>query len=120
MAHMQCSRSSRVCKHHGSSGRMSRCQWVSHKDSEIRNVVANRQAQVGRAAEFLPKPYPTMSRKFETPGRYSAGSIILPMMPERVDTFIFTIINRMNPLTVFGLIFIRIAISLLVRPSTNN
>jgi len=36
---------------------------------------------------------------------------ILPAIPERVETFILTMTNRRNALTVLGLIFMRVAIS---------
>src|ERR1700686_2071869 len=45
---------------------------------------------------------------------------ILPIMPERVETFIFTITSLMNAFTVLGLISMRSAISLLVRPSSKS
>jgi hypothetical protein len=47
---------------------------------------------------------------------YAVGPTIRPIIPERVDTFIFTITNRRNAFTVLGLIFMRCAISLLVNP----
>jgi hypothetical protein len=45
---------------------------------------------------------------------------IFPAIPDRVETFILTIINRRNAFTVLGLIFMRVAISLLVRPCRMN
>src|SRR5580700_9075431 len=42
------------------------------------------------------------------------------MIADRLETFILTIIRRTKLLTVFGLIFIRVAISLLVSPSPNK
>jgi len=44
------------------------------------------------------------------------SSVILPAIPERVETFILTITSRRKAFTVFGLMFIREAISLLVSP----
>jgi hypothetical protein len=44
------------------------------------------------------------------------SSVILPAIPERVETFILTITSRRKAFTVFGLMFIRVAISLLVSP----
>ena len=41
----------------------------------------------------------------------------LPTIPERVETSIITMTNRRNALTVFGLMFMRSAISLLIKPS---
>src|ERR1035437_7318495 len=41
-------------------------------------------------------------------------------MPDRVETSILTITSLRKALTVFGLIFIRFAICLLVRPSTSR
>ena len=43
-----------------------------------------------------------------------------PTIPDRVLTAILVITNRKKALTVFGLIFIRLAISLLVSPSVSN
>ena len=43
-----------------------------------------------------------------------------PAIPERVETPIFTMTRRKNAFTVFGLIFMRAAISLLVRPWTSS
>ena len=43
-----------------------------------------------------------------------------PAIPERVETFILTMINRMNAFTVLALMFMRVAISLLVRPWRRN
>src|SRR5215472_10665945 len=45
---------------------------------------------------------------------------ILPTIPERVVTDIFVITIRKKAFTVLGLIFIRLAISLLVRPKVSN
>jgi len=44
----------------------------------------------------------------------------MPTIPERVEAPIFTITNRINAFTVLGLIFMRWAISLLVKPSRRN
>lgn len=46
--------------------------------------------------------------------------MILPTIPERVDTPIFTITKRRKAFTVFALISIREAISLLVSPCTSS
>ena len=42
----------------------------------------------------------------------------IPTIPERVVTFILELIECTNAFTVFGLISMRWAISLFVRPST--
>jgi hypothetical protein len=47
-------------------------------------------------------------------------SNILLNTPDRVEVPILTITSRMNVFTVFGLTFIRLAISLLVNPLSNN
>src|SRR5271157_1006067 len=52
--------------------------------------------------------------------RHCYDATILPTIPDRVETFIFTITNRKNAFTVFGLMFIRVAISLLVSPWRRN
>ena len=46
--------------------------------------------------------------------------IILASIPERLETPILIMINRKKVFTVLGLMFIRIAISLLERPCNNN
>jgi hypothetical protein len=53
-------------------------------------------------------------------GSYCFEPAILPIMPDRVDTPILTMTSRKNAFTVLGLILIRSAISLLVRPSKSN
>ena len=45
---------------------------------------------------------------------------ILPTIPERVETPILTMTKRRKALTVFGLMPIRLAISLLVKPCRSN
>jgi hypothetical protein len=46
--------------------------------------------------------------------------IILASIPERLETPILIMINRKKLFTVLGLMFIRLAISLLERPCNNN
>lgn len=66
--------------------------------------------------EFLCYPTDQLESERQVRAPSQALAAIRPTIPERVDTLIFTITRRTNAFTVFGLMAIRFAIPLVVKP----